>query len=74
MPESGAEKIFDKSVIADQVVDSPGKLDHIIHPATPFGTEFGKGPFVRQRLTVKIVIPGMPEIKIVLKKSICPMT
>ncbi len=55
-------------MVSDQVVDSPGKLDHIVHPASPFGTELGNRPLVGQRLAVEIVIPGMPEIKVILKK------
>ena len=62
------EEVRQEAVIAHQVVDAPGELDHIIHPTPPFGAQLGDGPLVRERFAVEVVIPGMAEVEVVLEE------
>ena len=51
-----------------QIVDGTGELDHVIHPVALLGPEAGDQPFVGKRPAGKIVVPGMPEVDVVLEE------
>ncbi len=55
-------------MISDQVVDTPGKFDDVIHPAAFFRSQFGHHALVGKGPAGEIVIPGVPEVQIVLEK------